>query len=94
MDGMDQVSISRWHDPIGDQACARLLAAGKIRRQRAAAAGFAPVVAPEVEARIVARRIAGERASSIGRDLKMTPREVHTVLRAHEHDGGTVPMAT
>ena len=88
MDAVNQVTIICRSEPVCDPACDRLAAAGKIRRH-AATARFSPVVAPEVEARIVARRIAGERASAIGRDLKMTPREVHTVLRAHEHDVGT-----
>ena len=91
MDAVDQVSLSL-SEPFCEPADDRLAAAGKIRRH--AITRFSPVVAPEVEARIVARCSAGERASAVGRDLKMTPREVHTVLRAHKHDAGTSQEAT
>jgi len=87
MEPVDQATVTRRDDPISDPGGDRLAAAGKVRRH--AAAMGCPVVAPEVEARIVARQVAGERTSVIGRDLKMTPREVHTVLRAHGREHGT-----
>lgn len=40
------------------------------------------VVAPEVAARIVARRAAGDLPVDIGHDLHLTPLEVRDVLRA------------
>jgi len=46
------------------------------------------VVAPDVAARIVARRAAGEMVADIGRDLGMTPTEVLSVLRAASVLGG------
>jgi len=39
------------------------------------------IVAPEVAARIAARRAAGESVADIGRSLHMTPGEVRTALR-------------
>jgi hypothetical protein len=44
--------------------------------------GPGPVVAPEVAARIVARRVAGESLSVITTSLHMTPAEVRAVLDA------------
>ena len=41
-----------------------------------------PVVAPEVAARIVARRVAGESLSAITGSLHLTPGEVRAVLGA------------
>jgi predicted transcriptional regulator len=46
------------------------------------------VVAPEVAARIMARRAAGELLADIGRDLHLTRLEVVDVLRAAEHRVG------
>ena len=42
----------------------------------------AVIVAPEVAARIVARRVAGESLSVITGSLHLTPREVRAVLGA------------
>lgn len=44
----------------------------------------AVVAAPEVAARVVARRAAGELPADIARELHMTPLEVGDVLRAAE----------
>ena len=44
----------------------------------------AMVVAPEVAARVVARRAAGELPAEIARELHLTPLEVGDVLRAAE----------
>jgi hypothetical protein len=82
MEPIDQATASVRDDVFGCPAAGKLAAAG-VKRHLSTA-----VVAPEVVARIVARRIAGELASDIGQDLKMTPREVHTVLRAHERGTG------
>ncbi len=42
------------------------------------------IVAPEVAARLMTRRQAGEHVAGIGRDLHMTPFEVSGVLRDAE----------
>lgn len=83
MEPIDQAIASGRNEPVGFSVAGRIAATGRVRRHASTA-----VVAPEVVARIVARRVAGERASDIGQDLKMTPREVHTVLRAHQREEG------
>ncbi len=47
----------------------------------------AVTVAPEVAARIVARRDAGDLLAHIGHDLHLTPGEVWAVLRAASPEG-------
>jgi hypothetical protein len=82
MEPIDQATAPTREGAFGPAAGGKL-AAARLKRHASTT-----VVAPEVVARIVARRIAGELASDIGHDLKMTPREVHTVLRAHERGTG------
>jgi len=54
------------------------------QRRDARLAVDAAVVAPEVAARIVALREAGEGVSDIGHSLNLTPGEMSAVLRAAE----------